>query len=299
METGMKYILYKEEELQHGGCLDADFCRLLEELRQRHVAVISVRQTKTRKKSTQTFLFSMEKHGVLPEAALAVAATDETLAELAGSPVAVLGYRNPSFLSEELYRADYVAEGFAEIDAAFLERIYQRRHGIPWRVIETERCYLREMELADLRDLYALYDDAEMANYMEPLYEWEQEVEYTKAYIQNMYRFYGYGIWLVKDRMTDELIGRAGFGHAERDGECVLEMGYAIAAGHRRRGYAKEVCSALVDYARKADLGFDRLYCFVQKDNIASLSLLGKLAFVSDGEERRGEKNLLRYYCRL
>ena len=292
MEMRLKYLLFKRDELQHGGCLDVGFGRLLQNLRLHHVTVVSVERA-------ETLMSHMKKHCILPEYALVVTATDKTLAELVGSPVAVLGYRNPSFGSEELYLADVVAEGFEEIDYFFLERIYQRRHGIPWRVIETERCYLREMELADLNDLYALYDDAEMANYMEPLRAWEEEAEYTKSYIQNMYRFYGYGMWLVKDRWNDELIGRAGFGHADRGGECVLEMGYAITACRRRKGYAWEVCLALVNYAREAGLGFDKLYCFVQEQNVASLALLEKLGFVCDGEKRRGERKLLCYFCSL
>ena len=150
------------------------------------------------------------------------------------------------------------------MDYYFLERVYQRYHDIPWRVIETKRCYLREMIPDDLPDLYRLYAGKGMTEYMEPLYGWDEEMEYTKSYIENMYRFYGYGMWLVKDRMTDELIGRAGFDHYVVDGERILEMGYAIGVPYQRMGYASEVCQALIAYAKSAHLGYEELYCFVQ-----------------------------------
>ncbi len=53
----------------------------------------------------------------------------------------------------------------------FLERIYQRKHGIPWRVIETERTYLREMTVEDVDALYEIYAQEGMTDFIEPLCE--------------------------------------------------------------------------------------------------------------------------------
>lgn len=233
----------------------------------------------------------MKKNGILPETALVIASTDQTIREANAISAAVLGCKNPLFPQEDLFGTDYLIESLDDIDYYFLERVYQRKHGLPWRVIETERCYLQEITLMDLPELYCLYAQKGMTDYMEPLYDREEELSYTKAYISNMYRYYGYGMWLVKDKKTDELIGRAGFDHYESEGKVYLEMGYAISVHRQRQGYGYEVCLAMMEYAKKAELGFDRIYCFVREGNAASFALLRKLGFrFSDTKIRNGNK---------
>lgn len=286
-EMGFRYLIYKQKELEQNGRLCEGAGRLLGEVRRKGVSVAVI--------NCQSLKEYIEEHHILAEEILVVAARDETLKEAKDISAAALGYNNPDFASESLRDTDYVAEGFEEVDYYFLERVYQRKHHIPWRVIETKRCYLREMTLYDLPDLYELYAGDGMTKYMEPLFDREEETEYTKAYIQNMYRFYGYGMWLVKDRMTHRLIGRAGLNHCEPEGECVLEMGYAIGVPYQKKGYAAEVCRAVIDYAKCADLGFDKLYCFVQPGNEASMALLHKLGFAHMGSCMSDGKKMCKY----
>ena len=52
---------------------------------------------------------------------------------------------------------------------------------------ETDRCLIRELSLSDLPALYELYDKPGMTDFVEPLYDYETELEYQKAYIENMY----------------------------------------------------------------------------------------------------------------
>lgn len=234
----------------------------------------------------------MERCGIPAENALAIASTDQTIQEANALLTAVLAYRSPLFPRENLYGTDFLVESLDELDYYFLERVYRRKHGLPWRVIETQRCYLREITLSDLPDLFALYGQKGMTNYMEPLYGIEEELACTKAYISNMYRYYGYGMWLVKDRKTDALIGRAGFDHFESEGECLLEMGYAISVFRQRQGYGFEVCRAMLAYAKEAELGFDRIHCFVREGNAASFALLEKLGFRFQSIKLRGGRKL-------
>lgn len=237
----------------------------------------------------------MERYDISAESVLVIAAADQTIREANALQAAVLAYKSPLFPQEELYGAEYLTESLDNLDYYFLERVYQRKHGIPWRVIETPRCCFREITLSDLPELYALYSQKGMTDYMEPLYGREEETAYTKAYIENMYRFYGYGMWLVRDRKTNELIGRAGFDHFEAEGKLLLEMGYAISVFRQRQGYGYEVCRAMVEYAKEAELGFDRIYCFVWEGNAASFALLAKLGFSFLDMQIRAGKKLFRY----
>ena len=83
----------------------------------------------------------------------------------------------------------YAVESLAELDIEYLERVRRRYNHIPWDIGETERCLIRELSLSDLPALYELYDKPGMTDYVEPLYDYETELEYQKAYIENMYGF--------------------------------------------------------------------------------------------------------------
>ena len=191
--------------------------------------------------------------------------------------------------------ADILVEGFAEVDVQFLDRIMKRAQGLPWITVITERCYLREITLDDLDDLYALYAQPSITDYIEPLYDRPQEEQYTRDYITYMYRFYGYGMWLVYDRKNGALIGRAGFSHQDLGDEIVLEMGYIIGVPYQRQGYATEVCAKLLAFAREHLSDFGSVNCFVEPGNTASLALLRRLGFSQHGTVDISGKEMLRY----
>lgn len=230
-----------------------------------------------------------------PETTLLLAGSAATLALAAGTPMATIGYGQ---LAEETAAgcgADIIVEGFDEVDVQFLDRIMKRAQGLPWITVVTGRCYLREMTLDDLDDLFALYAQPGITDYTEPLYERPQEEQYTRDYIENMYRFYGYGMWLVCDRESGALIGRAGFSHQDLGDEVVLEMGYIIGVPWQRQGYATEVCEKLLAFARTNLADFGTLNCFVEPGNTASHGLMGKLAFDRVGTVTIGGKRMIRY----
>lgn len=230
-----------------------------------------------------------------PETTLLLAGSAATLALAAGTPMATIGYGQ---LAEETAAgcvADIIVEGFDEVDVQFLDRIMKRAQGLPWITVVTGRCYLREMTLDDLDDLFALYAQPGITDYTEPLYERPQEEQYTRDYIENMYRFYGYGMWLVCDRESGALIGRAGFSHQDLGDEIVLEMGYIIGVPWQRQGYATEVCEKLLAFARTNLADFGTLNCFVEPGNTASHGLMGKLAFDRAGTVTIGGKRMIRY----
>lgn len=168
----------------------------------------------------------------------------------------------------------YAVESLAELDIEYLERVRRRYNHIPWDIGETERCLIRELSLSDLPALYELYDKPGMTDFVEPLYDYETELEYQKAYIENMYGFYEYGMWLVFSKETGKLIGRAGLEHDE--------LGYMIAPELQNRGYATEVCRFIIDYAHE-NTDFEELYCRIDERNTASVRLAKKLGFTNSG----------------
>lgn len=237
----------------------------------------------------------LELHKLKEEECIMIAATGKTLRIIEKMNIASIGYLNPICGKQDLSQTEVLVEGFDEVDFFFLERIYQRKHGIPWTVIETDRCFLREMTMEDLDALYQLYEEPEITRYMEGLYEdREKEEEYTRAYINNMYRFYGYGMWLVIEKETGKIIGRAGLNNADIHGEPALEMGYMVGKPYQNQGYATEVCEGILQFAAEAT-EFKMINCLIQKENVKSVHLIEKLDFTWEEELEIQEKTMQRY----
>ncbi|MDE6980927.1 MAG: hypothetical protein K2P60_05935, partial [Lachnospiraceae bacterium] len=153
MAENLKYILYRREELLENGRLPLFIGRLFRDLQRRDLTLMNLSDLWKDKKE-----HPWETLGEMLEESLLITARDETLRGTKHLPLAVLAYENPEIPGQDLFGTDFLAESLEEVDYYFLERVYQRKHGIPWRVIDTERCYLREMTLQDLPDLYRLYE---------------------------------------------------------------------------------------------------------------------------------------------
>lgn len=310
----LKAVLFERDLLILHGSWTESLCQLLLGLHQYQAAAIDLgavlppeqRECPKGKEGADSggdsFRACLELHlqklGITLADCLLLADCAETLRLARTWGIAVLAYEPPGREQEvDSFAKDMpmIVEGFEEVDFYFLERMYQRFHHLPWTVIETERCYLREITLEDLDELYSLYEPKEMTRYMEGLYEdRKKEEEYTKAYIEKMYPFYGYGLWLVVEKASGRIIGRAGLGNLEVDGEVQLELGYLIAWEKQRQGFGYEVCQGILDYAGKAT-DFKTIHCLIQEQNKASIGLAEKLGFYWEKNVICNEKEMQRY----
>lgn len=188
----------------------------------------------------------------------------------------------------------YALEQVEELDWEELERIYRRLHGLPWRILETDRCVVREITVEDVDRLYEIYAEPSVTKYMDNLFaDREEEKAYTQAYIRNMYGFYGYGMWIVEVKYSGRVIGRVGI---EPCGE-ENELGYVIAEPWRRLGIAKEVCRAVMKYGFE-ELGLDQISARVQRENQPSKGLLQNLGFQKHSETADSDVIMEKWICR-
>lgn len=188
----------------------------------------------------------------------------------------------------------YALEQVEELDWEELERIYRRLHGLPWRILETDRCVVREITVEDVDRLYEIYAEPSVTEYMDNLYaDREEEKIYTQNYIRNMYGFYGYGMWIVEVKYSGRVIGRVGI---EPCGE-ENELGYVIAEPWRRLGIAYEVCRAVMKYGFE-ELGLDQISARVQSRNHPSKGLLQKLGFQKHSETAESGTIMEKWICR-
>ncbi len=177
----------------------------------------------------------------------------------------------------------YAIEDPAEAEVRFYDNIYRRFAGIPWEIAETERCIIRETTVEDVDEFIRIYREPEITRYTDPFCgEPDSERQYVKEYIEKIYEFFGYGVWTVLCKETGEVIGRVGFEQPvesdERGGSDMPVLGYMIALPWQGKGIAKEVCEAVLSFARQ-ELGFSAVQVTIDADNTASLKLAEKLGF--------------------
>lgn len=194
----------------------------------------------------------------------------------------VLPYLHEGIKSADFPGAAWLIEDLEETTSESLELVYRRLAGLPWDILETLRCRVRETTVDDVDSFYRIYAEPSITEYMEDLFaDRDEEIAYTKDYIEKVYAFYGYGMWTILEKESGAVIGRAGI--IWREGYDVPELGFVIGVPWQRRGYAFEVCEAILAYA-KEELAMDRMQALVRTGNEKSLRLCEKLGFVKEGE---------------
>lgn len=191
----------------------------------------------------------------------------------------ILVYLHPGNREECFSGNRYFIEGFEDADEEYFTRIYQRERGMPWTIGESDRLILREMTLQDKEALYRLYEDKSVTAYTDDLAaDTAEEESYIAEYIDKMYGFFGFGMWLVESKDTGEIIGRVGFQNTEEESE--VELGFLIAPAFQRKGYAYEACLMAIQEMTKnnPDLG---IMARVDKRNVAAIALCEKISKIS------------------
>ena len=182
---------------------------------------------------------------------------------------AVLAILHEDNRDQDLTAALYACEQPGELDADYMDKVFRRYLGLPWEILETERCSIRETVPEDADEFFCIYGAPGMTLYNDGLApELEQERQYIRDYIDKVYRFYNFGVWTIVKRDTGEIIGRAGFSF--REGFEGPELGYVIGRPWQGQGYATEV------------------HAFVRPENEASMRLCRKLGMTC-GMESTGE----------
>ena len=184
--------------------------------------------------------------GAIPrQSTLFVTDCPEVAQKLSTADFPVLGILRKENKDASFSGVRYLAEGWESITPSYLERVYRRCRGLPWQILETKRCILRETIEADVDAFYRIYEEPSITAFMENLFaDREEEIRYTADYRKNMYEFYGYGIWSVILKETGEVIGRAGLDM--RRGFEEPELGFVIGVLWQRQGIAEEVCLSLI-----------------------------------------------------
>ena len=244
-------------------------------------------------------LWVVESGDVLPDPeydALYIADSERLLRRLQDLGAASCGYSHGGQTPGNggltpIKRADYILMEPQWVDRDSLVKIWQRQRRLPWTILETARCVVREFVPEDLEAIRALYDE-EAERFLEaPSEDTEKERKILEAYIDRVYRLCGYGHWAVISRQTGELIGRIGFSfpNSSAPGPAPdATFGYLVRKDMRGKGIAREVCAALIEYGF-SQLGFELIGADTALSNNASDKILRSFGFreVARREDQR------------
>ncbi len=91
-----------------------------------------------------------------------------------------------------------------------------------------------------------------------------------------------FGVWVMIERSSATVIGDLGF-RGPPDDAGTIELGYSVVPSRRRRGYATEAASTLVQWARSQP-SVAVIVAGCDPDNLPSIRTLERVGFRRTGE---------------
>ncbi len=113
---------------------------------------------------------------------------------------------------------------------------------------ETERLYMRELNQGDFGSLCKILQDEETMYAYEGAFQDAEVQEWPDRQLCR-YGKWGFGLWAVILKETDQMIGQCGLTMQPWKGEEVLETGYLSERTYWHNGYATEAAGACNKYA--------------------------------------------------
>ena len=162
------------------------------------------------------------------------------------------------------------------------------------KVLETKRLLLRHLTLNDLDDLYALYREGEVTQYVpDAPKSYEETKEELASIIRKYYGRYGFGLWGTIFKESGSFIGRCGLIPRIIEEHEEVEVAYAISRKYWGKGLGTEAAQAIAQYGFE-HLHFSRLICITASENHASIRVARKIGMAFEKEvEVDGKRALL------
>lgn len=149
-------------------------------------------------------------------------------------------------------------------------------------VLETERLRLRAYRREDAEALAPMFADAEHMRYYPAPFSPEETQAWVDRQLER-YRADGFGLLIVEDRYTGEVVGTCGPAVQLVDGGREVEIGWHVRPGWKGRGIAPEAAAAVRDWAF-ANLDVDHLISLVRPENRPSARVADRIGMHVDRE---------------
>jgi RimJ/RimL family protein N-acetyltransferase len=150
-------------------------------------------------------------------------------------------------------------------------------------VLETARLRLRPHRVADFESYAALWPPSQASQDIDPLPPLTREEAWARLLrFVGHWTHFGYGLFLVEDARTGELIGEMGCAHfcrgVQASFDSALESGWRLVARRRRQGIAVEAMLAALAWV-DSTLRVERTVCMIDPGNLPSLQVAARLRY--------------------
>ena len=146
------------------------------------------------------------------------------------------------------------------------------------KILETSRTILREVTTDDAAFILDLLNQPTFIRHIgdRNVRTIAEARDYIESRFAESYRKFGFGMWAVESKETDQPIGICGF--VKRDSLPEADIGFAFLPQFEKKGYGFESAAAALEYGETV-LNLSPVLAITSKDNESSGRLLGKLDF--------------------
>lgn len=150
--------------------------------------------------------------------------------------------------------------------------------------LTTDRLILRPWREEDLEPLFAINGDPDSMRHF-PAVMTRAESDAWAARLAAHFDAHGWGFWVVRARADDAFLGVVGLLDITWQARFTpaVEIGWRIAPGSRRQGYAEEAARAALAFGF-GTLGLKEIVAFTVPGNEPSWRLMQRLGMRPDGD---------------
>lgn len=159
---------------------------------------------------------------------------------------------------------------------------------------ETTRLLAERLRPEHAEVIHAMHQDPAHMATLGGVRTAEQSAEYMRRNLQH-WDEHGFGVWLLRDRRSGEVVGRVLLRYLELGGATEVEVGYSLMPEYWGRGLAAEAAGRCLEIGREC-LGLRRVIAVTLPDNARSRRVMEKLGMTYEREgEHAGLPHVL--YC--
>lgn len=146
----------------------------------------------------------------------------------------------------------------------------------------TERISAERLQQDHIEFIYQMNQDEQVMAYLGGIRSREQTADYMEQNLSH-WKKYGYGIWVLRENSTGDLIGRGGLRNAVLGGKDEVEVAYGFLSEFWSKGFATEFVRSIVRIGL-SEIGLSGMASVTHPDNLASQRVLDKTGFAFERE---------------
>ena len=141
----------------------------------------------------------------------------------------------------------------------------------------TERLSAERLQSDHGKFIHQMHQNEQIMTYLGGIRSNEQTADYMEQNLTHWQK-YGYGIWILREKVSGDLIGRGGLRNAVLGGKEEVEVAFGLLPEFWDKGFATEFVKNVVRIGL-SEIVLSRVVSVTHPDNMASQRVLEKVGF--------------------